>query len=249
MQRTYGQSATKRRLDVQRGKLDALESDATIDAVEPTHDELGRVKVRIGKTRFGPIHPDDVDALALAVGQSLDASIREQLFEAIAREAARSDALRLLAARSRAKGDLIGRLRARGHEPQHAGEAADRLEAVGLLDDRTLAFDKAASLVRAKKLGPRAAKAKLLSLGFASNLADEAIEHAFGQLDLTEQATEAALRRLASMSSSLERSTCVRRLYAFLARRGYDHATCKHAVDKAMADEYDEHRSNAALES
>ena len=234
MQRTYGQSATRRRLDAQREKLDALEPDAAITAIQPTHDELGRVHFCVKKDRFGPVHPRDYETLDLTIGSVLDDDARDQLFFAIATEAARTDALRLLGARSRARQDLLKRLIARGHHKSTAGAAIERLEAVGLIDDAAFAQDKAAHFVRAKKLGPRAAGAKLRALGLDASLVTRAIDDAFAGLDLTEQATGAARKRLRALPPTLDMPTKKRRLYAFLIRRGYDHSTCAQATQTAL---------------
>lgn len=228
------QSATVRRLREQLDRLETLEPDAPVRSLRPAGEDQSRFSVRVGRHSFGPVHAHDLDALAIDVGTPLDAPARERLARAMAREAARADALRLLRTRSRSRRDMVNRLGRKGHQRDTAAEAIDRLAAVGLIDDEAFARDRAASIAARGSAGPRAAEHKLRALGVDAALAARAVREAFEGSDLDERAADAARRRARSLGDRLDPETRRRRLYGFLARRGYDHQTCMRAVADAL---------------
>jgi regulatory protein len=233
-------SAAAQRLETQLERLGDLPADTPVSAVRPMGEDATRFLVRFGRAQFGPVHGEDVHALGLVVGAAAEREARERLAAALAREAARSDALRLLRARARAKQDLIGRLLKKGHQRVHAAAAVERLERAGLIDDAALARHRAERLVEAGRVGPRGAEAKLRGAGLSQPVTSEAVTGAFAGVDLLEQATAAATRRARSMGAGLDDATRRRRLFGFLARRGYDHETCRRAVERALGASSDE---------
>ena len=228
------QSAARRRCEEQLARLDALPLDAKVNAIRPMGDDQSRLTVRVGRARFGPVHAVDRDGLGLSPGASLDAAARGRLADALAREAARADALRLLGTRSRSRRDLLHRLTQKGHDRGSAGSALDRLERVGLSDDESPARDRATGLADSGRAGPRAAEGKLRAIGIDGPTAAAAVREAYAQTDLLAQATEAAHRRARTFPTALDRPTRQRRLFGFLARRGYDHDTCRRAAQAAL---------------
>lgn len=228
------QSAARRRCVEQLARLGALPADAPVSAVKPFGDDPARFAIHLGRVRLGPVHAADLDALDLVVGSPLDAPARLRLAGALAREAARADALALLRTRSRSKRDLLDRLALKGHDRTPAREALDRLERVGLLDDAALARDRAAVIAESGRAGPRAAEVKLRALGIDPAAASGAVGDAYAGIDTLAQATEAAHRRARTFGPDLDRPTRQRRLYGFLARRGYDHDTCRKATEAAL---------------
>ncbi|MCC7387667.1 MAG: RecX family transcriptional regulator [Phycisphaerales bacterium] len=228
------QSATRRRCEEQLARLEELPADAAVTALRPVGEDDPRVVVRVGKWRFGPLHAADRDTLGLTVGDRLDAPARARLGAALSREAARTDALALLRTRSRSRRDLLHRLALKGHPLDDATAALDRLARVGLLDDGSLARDRAGVMADSGRTGPRAAEVKLRSLGIAGPVAAEAVRDAYAGADLLEQATELAHKRARSFGASLDREARQRRLYGYLARRGYDHDICRRATEAAL---------------
>ncbi|HZW09022.1 MAG TPA: RecX family transcriptional regulator [Phycisphaerales bacterium] len=232
-------SAACQRLETQLARLADLPGDAPVTAIRPLGEDATRFQVRIGRAQFGPIHGEDIGGLGLRVGSPVGRAAGEALVAALAREAARGEALRLLRTRARAKQDLIARLVKKGHQRLHAAAAVERLERVGLIDDASLARDRAARLAEAGRLGPRGAEAKLRGAGLVAPVAKDAVAGAFRGVDLVEQAAAAAERRARSMAG-LDEPTRRRRLFGFLARRGYDHDTCRQAVARALGAPLDE---------
>lgn len=227
-------SATRRRLEAQLERLGTLGPDACVASLRPLAEDSTRFNVRIGRVQVGPVHAEDIEALGLAVGAPASGGLLERLGAALAREAARTDALRLLRARARTRHDLIGRLMRKGHDRADAASAVDRLARVGLVDDASLARDRAERLASGARLGPRGAEARLRTMGLGAALSAEAVAGAYAGVDLLEQATSTARKRAASLSPDLDDRTRRARLFGFLARRGYDHETCRGAVERAL---------------
>ncbi|QKK08877.1 MAG: hypothetical protein HND58_12395 [Planctomycetota bacterium] len=63
-------------------------------------DDQTRFAIKIARNAFGPVHAKDLAALGAEIGRPLDEPARERLLDALAREAARGDALRLLRTRA-----------------------------------------------------------------------------------------------------------------------------------------------------
>lgn len=227
-------SATRRRCEEQLERLGTLPAGARVTALRPVGEDRSRLVVRVGKLRFGPVHSVDHDGLGLAVGGGLDPGTRAGLASAISREAARSDALLLLRTRSRSRRDLLHRLALKGHPRSDACAALDRLARVGLLDDDSLARDRAGVMADSGKAGPRAAEVKLRSLGIDGSVASRAVREAYAGVDLADQAMDLAVRRARSYGPSLDRAARQRRLFGYLARRGYDHDICRRATEAAL---------------
>lgn len=132
-------------------------------------------------------------------------------------------ALDLLAARPRAVVELR-RLLLRKGEPEAEVEAAiERLLRARLLDDAAFARQFARSKVMSAGHSRRRLQQELTRRGVARDVAAEAIDAVFEDEDVDEAATiervaKKKLETLAKLDADVQR----RRLYAFLARRGYD---------------------------
>lgn len=228
------QSATRRRCEEQLARLEELDADAAVTALRPMGDDQSRFVVRVGRARFGPVHSVDRDGLGVRVGEPLDDAARGRLAAALSREAARADALALLRTRSRSRRDLLNRLSLKGHTRDDSGAALDRLARVGLIDDETLAGDRAGVMALSGKTGPRAAEVKLRALGIEGGVAAAAVREAYDGADLLGQAMALAERLARSLGPSLDEAARRRRLFGYLARRGYDHDICRRATEAAL---------------
>jgi regulatory protein len=123
-------------------------------------------------------------------------------------------------------------LRDRGFEEHEIAEELTRLERDGYVDDIALAQNLVGTLQERKGLGRSAIAAELTR----RLLAPAAIEYALDLIDTGDElsrARELAVKR-ARQLSGLDRDTAVRRLSAFLARRGYGGSTIRAAVDHAL---------------
>jgi regulatory protein len=146
--------------------------------------------------------------------------------------AARHVSITALARRGLSRRELERHLRDRGFDDDEIADEVTRLERDGYVDDIALAQNLVGTLQERKGLGRSAIAAELTR----RHLAPAAIEYALDLIDTGDElsrAREIALKR-AGQLRHVDRETAVRRLTAFLARRGYDGSTIRAAVDQAL---------------
>lgn len=128
--------------------------------------------------------------------------------------------------------ELAERLRAQDLDEETIANEIERLERVGLLDDRDLAETLVRTLQERKGLGRSGIMGELRR----RHVDPEAIEEALSALDTDDEgarALEIALRR-APQLRSLDATTAQRRLSAFLMRKGYSSSAISFAVAGAL---------------
>jgi regulatory protein len=202
-----------------------------ITAITPTPRHPGRFDVLVDGKAFATLSLDAIERLQLTVGGTVAG--RE---ERIAREAALvkvyDRALNMLAFRARSSAELARALVRKGEPKEQVDAAIDRLREQGLLDDAAFAR----SFTRAKVLGAQQSRRRvqqdLARKGVAREVSDAAIATVFeeeqvDQRDVVELAARKKLRSLTKLEPAVRR----RRLYAFLARRGYDSEDIRRAMD------------------
>jgi regulatory protein len=146
--------------------------------------------------------------------------------------AARHVSITALARRGLSRRELERHLRDRGFDDDEIATEVARLESDGYVDDIALAQNLVGTLQERKGLGRSAIAAELTR----RLLAPAAIEYALDLIDTGDElsrARELALKR-AGQLRHVDRDTAVRRLSAFLARRGYGGSTIRAAVDQAL---------------
>ncbi len=146
--------------------------------------------------------------------------------------AARHVSITALARRGLSRRELERHLRDRGFDDAEIEADVARLEREGYLDDVALAQNLVGTLQERKGLGRSAIAAELTR----RLLAPAAIEYALELVDSSDElsrARELAVKR-AGQLRHLDRDTAVRRLSAYLARRGYGGSTVRAAVDQAL---------------
>jgi regulatory protein len=132
-------------------------------------------------------------------------------------------ALDMLEARARAVTELRRLLIKKGEPPEDVDAAIERLRTTGLLDDANFARQ----LTRSKALGGghsrRRIQQELAKRGVARDVSDEAIEEVFEEESIDEPtAIERVARKKMRLLGGLDPATQKRRLFGFLARRGYN---------------------------
>ncbi len=204
---------------------------SVITAILPTPRHPGRYELVVDGESYATLSLEAIERLNLNVGRSIDA-----LAEQIAAEAAQlkvyDRALNMLAFRARSSAELSRALVRKGEEKPHVERAIARLQEQGLLDDAAFAQ----AFTRAKVLGAnqsrRRVQQELARKGVAREVSDEAIttvfeDEAVDQRELVETAARKKLRSLVKLEPVVRR----RRLYAFLARRGYDADDIRKAME------------------
>jgi len=203
----------------------------TITAITPTPRHAGRFELLVDGKSFATLSLDAIERLRLMVGGSV-----EGLEERISHEAAAlrtyDRALNMLAFRGRASRELARSLVRKGEPKELVDRAIERLTEQGLLDDAAFAE----SFTRAKVIGAQQSRRRvqqdLARKGVAREVTDAAIATVFDeeQVDQREIVEQAARKKLASLRK-LDPVVRRRRLYAFLARRGYDSDDIRAAMD------------------
>ena len=171
-----------------------------------------------------------------------DGVLAAEMRAADAESAARADAraaqkaerisMNALTRRGMSKREVERSLVARELDEQTVASELDRLEGVGLIDDMALAQNLVGILQERKGLGRSSIAAELTR----RLLAPAAIEYALDLIESSDElgrAREIAVKR-ASQLRSYDRETAVRRLSAFLMRRGYSGSTVRAAVEHAL---------------
>jgi len=205
-----------------------------VTAVIPDARREGRLAVLVDGQPAGIVSLDDIERLNLHVGATIDPTA---LSEADADCALYDRALRLLAARSRSAAEIRRRLRRDGD-----GAAADGIERVmaalvsrGFLDDAAHARAVTRSRVRGRGTSARRIEQELRRQGVAADVATEAVGEVFAD-EAIDEATVAltVARKRAALLADLPAPVQRRRLYGFLARRGYSPDIVRAAVEAAL---------------
>jgi regulatory protein len=146
--------------------------------------------------------------------------------------ACREAALRLLERQRRTRADLERRLRDQGHAASTACEVLDRLVAVGLVDDVEYARAFMAGRRARRSAGARRIEQELRARGVGA----EDIAAAAARLDAEQGGMDelAAARKVITQAERRSRGLKPRlrrqRLYALLARRGFDGDVIRRAL-------------------
>jgi len=142
-------------------------------------------------------------------------------------------AIATLGARARSTADLRRWLKTKEFTDEEISPAVEKLSALGLLDDRAYALSFARSrLAPSRGFGPRRVAAELARKGVARNVVDQVLSELAAERSEAEQeaeargersqsaAEQAAVKKLKSLAK-LDADTRKRRLYGYLARRGF----------------------------
>jgi regulatory protein len=204
----------------------------TVTAIVASPRAPGRFTVMVDGKAAHVLGLAAIERLALSVGASTVG--REHL---VAREEATlrtyDRAVMMLAARGRAAKDLERQLVRRGEPAEFARLAVERLASEGFVDDESYAR----SFVRSKSAGAGLARRRLQQelgrKGVERSVADQAIAEVFDdeQIDEVAAATALAMKRARALSGA-DPAAARRRLYSFLARRGYAPSVISAAISR-----------------
>jgi regulatory protein len=148
-------------------------------------------------------------------------------------------ALHLLGARAYATQELRQRLVRRGWPVPEVEAAIERLTAAGLLDDAAYARQLTQSQIAGDGAAPRRVRQQLARRGVDRGVADAAIDQVLAdeRLDTRVVLEAVARKRAATLAKSFARlapQARRRRLYAFLARRGYNADDIRGVLDLVL---------------
>jgi regulatory protein len=138
-------------------------------------------------------------------------------------------ALALLTGRALTAGELAARLESRGFAPEQIAEAAERVAALGLVDDRRTAAAWAESAARTRGLGPRRLREALSRRLLERDLVDEVVGGIFATGEEARLALAALGRWERAKGPALDPDRR-RAAYAHLRRRGFSGAAAREAL-------------------
>jgi len=132
-------------------------------------------------------------------------------------------ALDMLESRARAADELRRLLIKKGEPLVEVDDAIERLQRAGVLDDANFARQLTRSKAMGAGLSRRRIAQELTRRGVTRDISAEAIDEVFAEEGIDENASiERIARKKLRTLTRLDAATQKRRLYGFLARRGYD---------------------------
>ena len=202
----------------------------TLTGLAPDPRQPGYRLVEVDRGRFASLPGVALEPLSLQLGAELAPAVLDRLRALADVEAAERAALRALARRAHARGDLRRRLVKKQHPPAAVDAALERLTARGLLDDVRYA-EQYAALRATRGKGPARLLRDLLAQGVERRTAEEAVRRALADegIDPEVEARAVAARR-ARQLADLPPPVRKRRLLAYLVRRGYEGPRVKELV-------------------
>jgi len=170
----------------------------------------------------GVVDAEGAGSLGLRVGLDYDDALSAGVASASARVAAYDKALECLARGARSTKDLARWLAQREHSRENVALTIARLTEFGLLNDAEFARSFARSRATGRGMSRRRIQAELTKRGVARELADAAIAEVMADESVDERAmVEAAAEKKYRSLQKLEPDVQRRRLFGFLARKGY----------------------------
>ena len=203
--------------------LDALGDPLVVSAVSGVSGRSDRLRVAINGVLLGDVTLDFVAEHSLCEGKPLNRAEAEEVVAAVVHTVVLDKALDLLAVRARSSRDLQIRLRRAGATDRAIAWTLDRLTTQAFVDDAGYARQVARAKVLSGGVSRRNVVNLLRKRGVSADVAEEAIDDTLTEVELDEYgaALAAAQKRVRALSS-LDAPKRRQRLYAFLARRGYE---------------------------
>lgn len=136
--------------------------------------------------------------------------------------------LRMLSRRALSEGEIRERLAAKGFPEERISAALERLRELGLADDPALCGRLARTYRDARRMGPRAIGAMLLSRRFSRDLVEESVGAVSGPEEVLAAASAALEKKYRSGIPGGREGAA--KAYRFLYARGFSPETCRRAI-------------------
>jgi len=214
---------------------------AHIAAISPSARHPGRFEILVGDHVVATLSLDAIERLGLRVGVAYPESLASRVGVEAAALHTFDRALAMLAARPRAARDLERTLVRKGEPKEHVGAAVNRLIALGIVDDAQFARQFIRAKISGAGLSRRRVQTELWRRGVARDVIDAALAEVMveDEVDEDAQIAQVAAKKLRTLhSAGPAAARC--RLYAFLARRGYESSAIRRVMDSLPMNEEDE---------
>jgi len=193
----------------------------TITQITEHPRKTGRYVIDVDGKQFAIVTADALAATKARIGVVVDDRLAARLNEANELTAAYDRALNLLAIRARSARELQRRLVQKGVTAERADRVIAKLREAGLIDDADFARQLTRSKMSAGASRHRVHQ-ELFKRGVPREVADEAVEQVVEEDGLSDaESIERIARKKWRTLDGLDEPTRRRRLFAFLARRGF----------------------------
>jgi len=203
-------------------------SGIPITRIEALPRRPDRVRVHLEDGRAFDLSRLVVETAGLRLGADLDELALAKLLGRDAFQVTLDRALRFLETRPRSEREVRTRLAQKGTSPELIDPVVGRLRELGMIDDLAFARYWMENRARFSPRGGRLIKAELRQKGVAAEVVAEVDEG----VDEASAIGEVALR-LARRLGRLDRQAFRQKLWAQLARRGFDYDAIGPAIDAA----------------
>ena len=200
----------------------------------------GRYVVHVDGGEYATVSAETVAEAKLRIGVTIDDAIAARLQDASEDTAMYDRALNLLSFRARSSRELQRRLTEKGGSRERADRVIQRLRDAGLVNDA----DFARQLTRSKLAGGasrRRVQQELFKRGVSRDVADEAVAEVAEDEGMTDaDSIERVARKKWRTLGDVDDATRRRRLFAFLARRGFDSSDVSRVVKQLAGEAADD---------
>jgi regulatory protein len=198
----------------------------------PSRRHPGQVELRAAGRAIGTLSPASITSLGLRGGESLTPDLAERVAHRMALERSYKAAGNALARRPMTSSELRERLERRGFDPAIIDETLDGLAREGLVNDADVARAIVRHSVSHGGAGATLLESKLAAKGVDTDTARRVLDEELADADAG--AEVAARHRIRSIPHDLSIEAKARRLYAYLARRGFDEHASAEAVRRVL---------------
>jgi len=209
----------------------------TITALRENPRKPGRYAVLVDGKSVAIVNAAYLHDTGLAVGKVIDEAGGDRLLLAARKLEAFDRAAAALGRRARRAHELERWLLQRGFDRADVTDAVQRLTEIGAIDDSQFARAFARSRALGKGMSKRRLAQELSRRGVDSRMADAAIADVLEEESVDERALlEAAARKKLAVLRGQEPDAVRKRLYGYLARRGYASSDIAAVLRTLMAD-------------
>jgi regulatory protein len=206
-----------------------------ITKIEPQKKRPGRKSIFADGVFCIGVASDTLIRFGLRTGDEITPAMLGDLERAEELLAARTSALRSIAVRARTEREIRDALWEKEFSDEVAAETIASLKDSRLLDDAAFARSYIRNALVLKPTGRVLLKRKLLLLGVAKSMADEALDEVLGGVNQDDEAARAASAFVARKGALRKGEVKLRQqLTAYLIRRGYTWDVVREAVKHAL---------------
>jgi len=213
-----------------------LPQERVVTGITSNAKRPGRFAIEVDDKALATLTLDVIERFGLRVGGQLDEVTADSIVKEGQLLRTFDRAVGMLATRARSARELQRRLIQKGEPEEAANATIERLIVSGFLNDGSYARQFARARMTGAGIARRRLKQELVRKGVAGDIAEHAISEMVTDDAVDEDAIleRVARKKLRSLSAADE-VTKRRRLFGFLARRGYDVADIQRVMREILA--------------